>query len=176
MSPCDCACNREADTAGLEPAPSHCVDTVVDAGALPFRAICPVILFWATSWVNHPRGGQTPFADRGGQWFRGRTNPDCRICVVLHHEVSAVRAPEFLTDVARTAVGNMAILTRASHLSGVLTIASFFRYGVKKEHQGSHPLSAAVAAKEKELTLSRTTLLCEAWSGFDAICGVKSRS
>ena len=21
-------------------------------------------------------GGQTPFADRGGQWFRGRTNPD----------------------------------------------------------------------------------------------------
>jgi len=42
--------------------------------------------------------------------------------------------------------------------------------------QGSHPLSAAVAAKEKELTLSRTTLLCEAWSGFDAICGVKSRS
>lgn len=120
-------------------------------------------------------GGQTPFADRGGQRFRGRTNPDCRI-VVLHHEVSAVRAPEFLTDVARTAVGNMAILTRASHLSGVLTIASFFRYGVKKEHQGSHPLSAAVAAKEKELTLSRTTLLCEAWSGFDAICGVKSRS
>ena len=23
-------------------------------------------------------GGQTPFADRGGQWFRGRTNPDCQ--------------------------------------------------------------------------------------------------
>ena len=42
------------------------------------RAICPVILFWATSWANHPRGGQTPFTDRGGQWFRGRTNPDCQ--------------------------------------------------------------------------------------------------
>lgn len=78
MSPCDCACNREADTAGLEPAPSHCADTVVDTGALPIRAICPVILFWATSWANHPRGGQTPFADRGGQWFRGRTNLDCQ--------------------------------------------------------------------------------------------------
>ena len=78
MRSCDCACNREADTAGLEPAASHCVDTVVDAGALPIRAICPVILFWATSWANHPRGGQTPFTDRGGQWFRGRTNPDCQ--------------------------------------------------------------------------------------------------
>lgn len=67
-----------ADTAGLEPATSRCADTVVDVGALPIRAICPVILFWATSWVNHPRGGQTPFADRGGQWFRGRTNLDCQ--------------------------------------------------------------------------------------------------
>lgn len=163
-----------ADTAGLEPATSHCVDTVVDAGALPFRAMRPVILFWLgnlTQWW----ADRCPLLTAKVSGFRGRTNLDCRI-VVLHHEVSAVRAPEFLTDIARTAVGNMAILTRASHLSGVLTIASFFRYGVKKEHQGSHPLSAAVAAKEKELTLSRTTLLCEAWSGFDAICGVKSRS
>ena len=64
----------------------------------------------------------------------------------------AVRAPEFLTDVARTAVGNMVILTRARHYSGVVTIAGLFSYGVKKEHQGFHPLPAEVSAIEKELT------------------------
>jgi len=62
-----------------------------------------VILFWATSWANHPRGGQTPFTDRGGQWFRGRTNPDCRICVVLHHEMPAVWAFKLRTGISRTA-------------------------------------------------------------------------
>ena len=34
----------------------HCTDTVVDAGALPFRATCPVILFWSTSWANLTQG------------------------------------------------------------------------------------------------------------------------
>lgn len=123
MRSCDCACNREADTAGLEPAASHCVDTVVDAGALPIRAICPVILFWATSWANHPRGGQTPFTDRGGQWFRGRTNPDCRICVVLHHEMPAVWAFKLRTGISRTPIRNMVVSTTACHCSGIISVA-----------------------------------------------------
>lgn len=54
----------------------HYTDTVVDAGALPFRATCPVILFRTTGWLNHVRGGRTPFTDLGDQCFRGRTNPD----------------------------------------------------------------------------------------------------
>ena len=42
--------------------------------------------------------------------------------------------------------------------------------------QGSHPLSAAVAAKEKELTLSQIMLLCEAWSGLGVIRDTSPRS
>ena len=107
----------------------------------------PVILFWLgnlTQWWADRR----PLLTAKVSGFRGRTNLDCRI-VVLHHEVSAVRAPEFLTDVARTAVGNMAILTRASHLSGVLTIASFFRYGVKKNTKGLTPFPPQLRQKKK---------------------------
>ena len=46
-------------------------------GCSAVRAMCPVILFRITTgWRTRSRGGRTPFADRGGQWFRGRTNPD----------------------------------------------------------------------------------------------------
>ena len=40
------------------------------------RAMRPVILFRTTGWLNHVRGGRTPFTDLGDQCFRGRTNPD----------------------------------------------------------------------------------------------------
>ena len=143
------------------------------------RAICPVILFWATSWANHPRGGQTPFTDRGVSGFGvaqtptvkplpvelpGTVAPTCgRVFYGLLLEQDRVEAVESFSRRFMFA-GILIVFLRTASLIGLVS------------SQGSHPLSAAVAAKEKELTLSRTTLLCEAWSGFDAICGVKSRS
>ena len=66
-----------ADTAGLEPAATRYADIVVDAGALPFKSYASCDSFLAGE-SDPVVGGQTPFADRGGQWFRGRTNPDCQ--------------------------------------------------------------------------------------------------
>lgn len=77
-----------ADTAGLEPAAPRCADTVVDAGALPFRAMRPVILFWlgnlTQGWADRRPlltvevsgfgVAQTPTVKRDYQWsFLGRS-------------------------------------------------------------------------------------------------------
>ena len=71
-------CVISVDTAGLEPATSHCTDIVVDAaGALPFRAICPLILFRITGRRIKPRADRRPLLTRS-QRFRGRTSPDCQ--------------------------------------------------------------------------------------------------
>ena len=70
-------CAISVDTAGLEPAASRYADIVVDAGALPFKSYASCDSFLAGE-SDPVVGGQTPFTDRGDQWFRGRTNPDCR--------------------------------------------------------------------------------------------------
>ena len=111
-----------ADTAGLEPATSRCADTVVDVGALPFKSYMSYDSFLAGE-SDPVVGGQTPFADRGGQWFRGRTNPDCRICVVLHHEMPAVWAFKLRTGISRTPIRNMVVSTTACHCSGIISVA-----------------------------------------------------
>lgn len=63
-----------ADTAGLEPAASHCIDTVVDAGALPFKSYMSCDSFLAGE-SDPVVGGQTPFADRGGSTVSGSHKP-----------------------------------------------------------------------------------------------------
>ena len=53
-------CAISVDVAGVEPVASHCVDTVVDAGALPFKnyASCDSFLAGESDPVV---GGRTPF-------------------------------------------------------------------------------------------------------------------
>ena len=53
-------CAISVDTAGLEPAASHCVDTVVDAGALPFKSYASCDSFLAGE-SDPVVGGRTPF-------------------------------------------------------------------------------------------------------------------
>ena len=66
-----------ADTAGLEPAASHCADIVVDAaGALPFKSYAS-----CDSFLGYQLGEPDPGADgrpllTRSQRFRDRTNPD----------------------------------------------------------------------------------------------------
>ena len=136
-----------ADTAGLEPAPSHCVDTVVDAGALPIRAICPVILFWLgnlTQWWADRR----PLLTVEVSGFGVAQTPTV-FTGLLHHEVSAIGALKLLTSVTGAPVGNVPILAITRHGGGILSITTDRCYGVRKKYQGSHPLPAASCGIEK---------------------------
>jgi len=70
-------CAISVDTAGLEPAASHCVDTVVDAGALPFKSYASCDSFLAGE-SDPVVGGRTPFCWRGVSGFEVAQTPTAK--------------------------------------------------------------------------------------------------
>ena len=99
-------------------------------------------------------GGQTPFADRGGQWFRGRTNPDCQKRLPV--ELPGAVAPSGRRVLYGLLLKQEYIEVVESFFGRAVSIAVWF------PAKGLTPSLPRVAAIEKELTLFQTTLLCEA--------------
>ena len=142
-----------ADTAGLEPATSHCADIVVDAaGALPFKSsMRPVILFWSTSWANLTQGWtDTLSLTRGQQVSRSHKPrppkfklPGLTRSVTLGAGTRRPRSATTYTVGAGSTAGgaNFARLLRRFAAAVVV--------GLK---DGFHPLSAASCGNRKELT------------------------
>lgn len=141
-----------ADTAGLEPATSHCADIVVDAaGALPFRAMCPVILFWSTSWANLTQGRTDALSLTRGQRVSGSHKPrppkfklpGLPRSITLGTGTRRPRSATTYTVGAGSTAGgaNFARLLRRFAAAVVV--------GLK---DGFHPLSAASCGNRKELT------------------------
>ena len=73
-------CVISGDTAGLEPATSHCTDIVVDAGALPFKsyASCDSFLVYQLGEPDPGVDGH-PFADAGSAGFEVAQTPTAKV-------------------------------------------------------------------------------------------------
>ena len=143
-------CVISVDTAGLEPATSIASTPLSALALCHLRAMCPVILFRITGWLNHARGGRAPFADAESA-VSGSHKPR-----PPKFKLPGLSCPVTLGAGARCPRSATTDTVGAGSTAGGANFARLLRrlaaavvVGLK---DGAHPLPAAVAARRKELT------------------------
>ena len=142
-----------------------------------FPESCPLILFRITGRRIKPRADRRPLLTRS-QRFRGRTSPDCqrkRLPVELPGTVALTGGCVFrglLIQNRRVQTVQRGLFGAVSDSGLVVLLRAAACVSLVSSQGFSPPPRRSIGA----LTIFQTMLLCEAWSGLDTICGVKSRA
>lgn len=145
------------------------------------RFTCPVILFRITGRRIKPRADRRPLLTRS-QRFRGRTSPDCqrkRLPVELPGTVALTGGCVFrglLVQNRRVQTVQSGLFGAVSDSGLVVLLRAAACVSLVSSQGFSPPPRRSIGDRQGSLTIFQTMLLCEAWSGLDTICGVKSRA
>lgn len=146
-----------------------------------FPESCPLILFRITGRRIKPRADRRPLLTRS-QRFRGRTSPDCqrkRLPVELPGTVALTGGCVFrglLVQNRRVQTVQSGLFGAVSDSGLVVLLRAAACVSLVSSQGFSPPPRRSIGDRQGSLTIFQTMLLCEAWSGLDTICGVKSRA
>lgn len=162
-----------ADTAGLEPAASHCIDIVVDTGALPLE-LC-VLWFFSGLPAGESSQERTDalLLTTEVSGFQGRTNPDRQwrrnqAFLPPHWRQTCPLPPQLSQRYPRNC---FPVPLHDGHV--LVPVYPMWVHFI--QDKGLTPFPPQLRRK-KELTPFQVMLLCEAWAGFGVIRDTSPRS